>query len=131
MEKVKRKKWTDDETRRLIALSEKYTKSEIAKKLHRTPSSVGCKLQCLGVTGGLSGRTEKWNFRQIEEELGHLDTLIYALSSSFSEDMEECREHDDEFRTNRKLRVYKAVISEVLLHCIKVDNLMEEAIKKD
>ena len=70
MEKVKRKKWTDDETRRLIALSEKYTKSEIAKKLHRTPSSVGCKLQCLGVTGGLSGRTEKWNFRQIEEELG-------------------------------------------------------------
>ena len=69
MEKVKRKKWTDDETRRLIALSEKYTKSEIAKKLHRTPSSVGFKLWSLGI-GGLAYRTEKWNFRQIEEELG-------------------------------------------------------------
>lgn len=75
--------------------------------------------------------TQEASIRKIEEELGHLDTLVYALSSSFSEDMEECREHDDEFRTNRKLRVYKAVISEVLLHCIKVDNLMEQAIKKD
>ena len=70
MEKVKRKKWTDDETRRLIALSEKYTKSEIAKKLHRTPSSVGCKLQGIGVTGGLSGRTEMWTFNQIRDAVG-------------------------------------------------------------
>ena len=75
--------------------------------------------------------TQEASIRKIEEELGHLDTLIYALSNSFSEDMEECREHDDEFRTNRKLRVYKAVIAEVMLHCMKAENLMEEAIKKD
>ena len=67
VEKVKRKKWTESEIKRLVALSEKYTKSEIAKKLHRTPSSVGFKLWKLGI-GGLASRTEKWNFRQIAED---------------------------------------------------------------
>lgn len=70
------------------------------------------------------------SLRKIEEELGHLDTLIYALSSSFSEDMEECLERGDNFRTNRKLRVYKAVIAEVMLHCMRVDGLMGDAIKQ-
>ena len=69
MKKIRRKKWTDKEVKRLIALSDNYTKSDIARKMKRTPSSVNNKLRELGI-GGLSSRTDKWNFNQISEAVG-------------------------------------------------------------
>lgn len=64
-----RKRWTPEEVEKLIELSEKYTKSDIAKKMERTPSSVNCKSQELGL-GGLRDRTDKWTFAQIAEAVG-------------------------------------------------------------
>lgn len=64
-----RRQWTQEETEKLIQLSENYTKSDIAKRLHRTPSSVNGKIQALQL-GGLIDRTAKWNFKQIADAVG-------------------------------------------------------------
>jgi hypothetical protein len=70
------------------------------------------------------------NIRDIEEELGYLDTLIYALSNSFSEDMEECKESGDVLRINRRLKVYRAVVAEIMASCSDIDGLIEDAIRQ-
>lgn len=66
---VPRKRWTPEEVERLIELRDKYTKSDIARLLNRTPSSVNNKIQELEL-GGLMDNTDRWTFKQITEAIG-------------------------------------------------------------
>ena len=64
------KKWTENEEKRLLNLCDKYTYSDIAKKLKRSERSVKEKLNALGITGQLTDRCDDWTFTQITETLG-------------------------------------------------------------
>ena len=66
---AKHKKWTEEETERLIKLREKYTKKDIARMMKRSPSSVNNKIRELGL-GGLMDNTDLWNFQQATEAIG-------------------------------------------------------------
>ena len=65
----KRKKWTPEEVKRLIYLSEHYTKGDIARIMKRSPSSINNKRRELGIESFTSS-TDKWNFSQISEAVG-------------------------------------------------------------
>lgn len=65
----KRQKWTPEEVERLIELRDKYTKSDIARLLKRSPSSVNNKIQALEL-GSLMDNTDRWTFSQITEAIG-------------------------------------------------------------
>ena len=70
MEKTKqRRRWTKEEIEKLEELSNKYTKSDIAKKMNRSVGSVNGKLNALGI-GGLINVTDKWTFSMIAEAVG-------------------------------------------------------------
>lgn len=70
MEKSKqRRRWTKEEIETLKKLSERYTKSDIAKKMNRSVGSVNGKLNALGI-GGLINVTDKWTFSMIAEAVG-------------------------------------------------------------
>ena len=64
------KRWTEAEEKKLIRLSDKYTQSDIAKKMHRSVRSVHEKLIALNITGPLTDRCDDWTFTQITEMLG-------------------------------------------------------------
>lgn len=66
---TKRNFWSEEEIQTLIKLSEKYTSSDIAKKMGRERSSVKDKMQDLGLRG-LIFQTDKWTFAQIAETVG-------------------------------------------------------------
>ena len=65
----KRKKWTPEEVEKLIYLSERYTKGDIARIMKRSPSSINNKRRELGIESFTSS-TDKWNFSQISEAVG-------------------------------------------------------------
>jgi DNA-binding CsgD family transcriptional regulator len=64
-----RKKWTPEEEERLRKLYQKYTKSDIAKKLGRTPSSITNKKNALEIDS-MMDVTELWNFNQLSDAVG-------------------------------------------------------------
>lgn len=64
-----RKKWTPEEEELLKKLSQKYTKSDIAKKLGRSTSSITNKKKQLGI-GFMMELTDLWNFNQLSEAVG-------------------------------------------------------------
>ncbi|MBO5853137.1 MAG: helix-turn-helix domain-containing protein [Bacteroidales bacterium] len=64
-----RKPWTPEEVKHLIELRDKYTKSDIARLLKRSPSSISNKVRELEL-GGLMDNTDRWNFTQISEAVG-------------------------------------------------------------
>lgn len=64
-----RRAWTPEEIERLINLSERYTKSDIARIMKRSPSSVNNKRQELNIDS-FTSTTDKWNFTQIAEAVG-------------------------------------------------------------
>ena len=68
MEKVTRKKWTEDDKKKLIELceSKKYNKSQIADLLGRTKRSVECQIDKLGITCEVSERRGHWSEKDIE-----------------------------------------------------------------
>lgn len=65
----KHKPWTPKEEEQLKKLCEKYTKSDIARIMKRTQSSVNSKRIQLGLKPFMN-TTEKWTFRQIEQSVG-------------------------------------------------------------
>lgn len=69
------RRWTKEEEERLMWLSERYTKADIARILNRTPSSVNAKRIALGI-GGLMDMTERWNMKQVAEAVGMDKTTI-------------------------------------------------------
>ena len=71
-----RRKWTEKEVERLIELREKYTKSDIARIMKRSPSSISNKVRELEL-GGLMENTELWNFSQITEAVGVSKGVIH------------------------------------------------------
>lgn len=64
-----RKKWTPEEEELLKKLSQKYTKSDIAKKLGRSTSSITNKKKQLGI-GFMMELTDLWNFNQLSDAVG-------------------------------------------------------------
>ena len=71
-----RRKWTEKEVERLIELREKYTKSDIARIMKRSPSSISNKVRELEL-GGLMENTELWNFQQITEAVGASKGVVH------------------------------------------------------
>jgi hypothetical protein len=67
--KAERKRWTKEEVEHLIRLRDKYTKSDIARILKRTPASISNKVRELGL-GGLMDNTECWTLAQVTEAVG-------------------------------------------------------------
>lgn len=64
-----RKRWTPEEEELLQKLSQKYTKSDIAKKLGRSTSSITNKKKQLGI-GFMMELTDLWNLNQLSEAVG-------------------------------------------------------------
>ena len=64
-----RRPWTAEEEERLRELCEKYTKSDIARLMKRSKSSVNNKRRELGIEPLLE-TTDKWTFSQITEAVG-------------------------------------------------------------
>ena len=64
------KRWTEEEEKKLIRLSNKYTQSDIAKKMNRSVRSIHEKLLSLNINGMLTDRCDDWTFTQITEMLG-------------------------------------------------------------
>ena len=64
-----RRPWTAEEEERLRELCEKYTKSDIARLMKRSKSSVSNKRRELGIEPLLE-TTDKWTFSQITEAVG-------------------------------------------------------------
>lgn len=71
-----RRRWTEKEVERLIELREKYTKSDIARIMKRSPSSISNKVRELEL-GGLMENTELWNFQQITEAVGASKGVVH------------------------------------------------------
>ena len=73
-----RKKWTEEEIETLKRLSAKYTKSDIAKKMGRTESSITNKRQELGIDC-MMNLTELWNFSQIARAVGKSNGIVNTV----------------------------------------------------
>lgn len=65
----KHKPWTEKDIERLINLRSKYTKSDLARILKRSPSAISNKVFELEL-GGLIDNTDRWTFTQITEAVG-------------------------------------------------------------
>ena len=74
--KIVRKKWTEEDVNRLIALRERYTKSDIARIMKRSPSSISNKVRELEL-GGLMDNTDRWTFKQITEAVGCSEGVVH------------------------------------------------------
>ena len=66
---TQRKKWTKEEEEQLKRLARKYTKSDIARIMKRSPSSISNKRKELEIEPFIE-LTDKWNFNQISEAVG-------------------------------------------------------------
>lgn len=64
-----RRRWTKEDEEQLRRLSERYTKTDIARIMNRTPSAITAKKCAMGI-GGLMDLTEKWNMKQVAEAVG-------------------------------------------------------------
>ena len=73
-----RKRWTEEEIETLKRLSAKYTKSDIAKKMGRTESSITNKRQELGIDC-MMNLTELWNFSQIARAVGKSNGIVNTV----------------------------------------------------
>ena len=67
--KYPRRPWTPEEVEHLIELRDKYTKSDIARLLKRSPASISNKV-CELELGGLMDNTDRWTFQQITDAVG-------------------------------------------------------------
>lgn len=65
----KHKPWTEKDVERLVDLRNKYTKSDLARILKRSPSAISNKV-CELELGGLMDNTDRWTFTQITEAVG-------------------------------------------------------------
>ncbi len=65
----KHKPWMEKDVERLMDLRNKYTKSDIARILKRSPSAISNKV-CELKLGGLMDNTDLWTFTQITEAVG-------------------------------------------------------------
>ena len=77
-----RKAWTPEEVEHLIELRDKYTKSDIARLLKRSPSSVNGKIQELKL-GSLMDNTDRWTFAQITEAVGVASGCVYKTWTKY------------------------------------------------
>ena len=64
-----RKKWTKEEEEQLRRLARRYTKSDIARIMKRSPSSISNKRRELEIEPFIE-LTDKWNFNQISDAVG-------------------------------------------------------------
>lgn len=64
-----RRRWTLEEEERLRVLCERYTKSDVARLMKRSKSSVNNKRRELGIEP-LMETTDRWTFTQITEAVG-------------------------------------------------------------
>lgn len=71
----KHKPWTAEEEQRLKELCRKYTKSDIARLMKRSKSSVNNKRIELGIEPFIE-TTEKWTFSQISQAVGVSDGVV-------------------------------------------------------
>lgn len=66
---VPHRRWSPEEIEKLIELREQYTKSDIAKIMNRTPSSISNKVKELQL-GGYMDNTEMLSLKQASEMVG-------------------------------------------------------------
>lgn len=67
--------WTEEEDKRLIELSQRYTKGKLAKAIGRSPSAVNNRRRVLGIEP-FTDTTDMYHFSQIAEMVGiHHSTI--------------------------------------------------------
>lgn len=74
--KIPKRRWTQEEIEHLIKLRDRYTKSDIARLMKRSPSSISNKVRELAL-GGLLENTECWTFAQITDAIGVGHGCVY------------------------------------------------------
>jgi predicted transcriptional regulator len=72
---VKKTDWTEEEDKRLIELSQRYTKGKLAKAMGRSPSAVNNRRRVLGIEP-FTDTTDMYHFAEIAEMVGiHHSTI--------------------------------------------------------